>query len=120
MAEAFFNSIAKGRARGLSAGTQPADHLNPAVVEAMREVGIDISNQKPKLLTPQILDQADKVITMGCGESAVCPATFTETEDWGLEDPAGQPIEKVRRIRDEISARIERLLEKLTRKERMV
>jgi len=112
MAQAFFNHLAGGKAVAISAGTQPAAHLNPTVVEAMREVGIDISDRSPMLLTPDLLDQADEVIAMGCGESVVCPATMNQGEDWALEDPAAQPIEKVRRIRDEIRDRVEKLLAK--------
>src|SRR3990172_6012458 len=89
MAEALFNRLAGGRAIALSAGTQPGDKVNPVVVEAMREVGIDISGSMPKALTPEMAEQADRIITMGCGADAeaVCPASFIETEDWALEDP---------------------------------
>ena len=113
MAEAFFNRIAKGKAQAYSAGTQPADEVNPAVVEAMREVGIDISGNKPKLLTGDMVEQADLVVTMGCGVEGVCPATFVETQDWELEDPEGKPLPEVRRIRDEIKARVVDLVNKL-------
>jgi len=106
MAEAFFNRYARGKARALSAGTQPADEVNPVVVEAMREVGIDINGNKPKLLTRDMLEQADMVVTMGCGVEGVCPATFVETKEWELEDPRGKPLTEVRRIRDEIKARV--------------
>jgi len=110
IAEAFFNQLAKGKAQAYSAGTQPADNVNPVVVDAMREVGIDISNNIPKALTPEMMEQADRIVTMGCGAEGVCPATFVETEDWGLEDPKGKPIEKVREIREEIRDRIVRML----------
>ena len=112
MAEAFFNQMAKGKARGLSAGTQPADRVNPVVVEAMREVGIDISGNEPKALTVDIVEKADRMITMGCGAEAeaVCTASFIETEDWALEDPKGRSLEQVRKIRDEIKERVIRLL----------
>jgi arsenate reductase len=113
MAEAFFNRMAKGKAKGLSAGTQPADKINPMVVEVMDEVGLDISRRKPKRLTFRMLDSADRVITMGCGVEGLCPASFVPTEDWQIEDPAGKPLERVRRIRDEIRARVEQLLEEL-------
>ncbi|MBI2836168.1 MAG: arsenate reductase ArsC [Chloroflexi bacterium] len=115
MAEALFNRLAAGRAIALSAGTQPGDSVNPVVVEAMREVGIDISGSLPKALTPEMMEQADRIITMGCGTDAeaVCPASFIETEDWALEDPHGKPLEQVRAIRDEISARVEKLIEQL-------
>ena len=110
MAEAFFNRIVEGKAKGFSAGTQITKTINPLVVEAMQEVGIDISREKPKMLTLDMMDRADKVITMGCGVEGVCPASFIPTEDWKLEDPAGKPIEIVRRIRDEVKLRVEKLI----------
>jgi len=115
MAEAFFNQIAEGKAQAYSAGTQPADKVNPAVVEAMREVGIDISGNRPKALTMETVEKADRMITMGCGAEAgaVCPASFIETEDWALEDPEGKSLEEVRKIRDEIEKRVIKLLNEL-------
>ena len=110
MAEGFFNHLAGGRARAVSAGTTPADRVQPEAVQVMDEVGIDIGRQRPKLLTPEMIEGAARVITMGCGVEGVCPATFVPTEDWGLDDPQGQPIEKVREIRDEIRRRLEDLL----------
>ena len=104
-----------GKAKAYSAGTQPADELNPVVVEAMREVGIEISGNKPKPLTADMLEQADAVVTMGCGVEGVCPATFVETEEWELEDPKGKPLPEVRRIRDEIKTRVVELLRKIER-----
>ena len=112
MAEAFFSRLADGKARAISAGTRPADAVDPKAIDVMREVGIDISGNKPKALTMEMLEQADRVITMGCGVEGVCPASFVETEDWQLEDPKGKPIEEVRRIRDEIKTKVLRLLEK--------
>jgi protein-tyrosine-phosphatase len=92
-----------------SAGSQPADELNPAVVEAMREVGVDLSKERPKPLTDDAVDAADVVITMGCGDA--CPVfPGKRYEDWELEDPAGKDLDTVRRIRDEIDARIRELL----------
>lgn len=116
MAEAFFNHMAKGKAQAYSAGTQPADRVNTAVVEAMREVGIDISGNKPKALTMDMVKQADKMITMGCGADAeaVCPARFTETEDWAIGDPKDKTLEQVRKIRGEIKERVAKLLNELT------
>jgi arsenate reductase (thioredoxin) len=111
MAEAFFNQLAKGRARAISAGTNPPGAINPTVVQAMREAGIDVAGNSPKILTAEMLAQADRVVTMGCGVEGICPATFVETGDWDLEDPKGQPLEKVRQIRDEIRARVEKMLE---------
>ncbi len=115
MAEAFFNSLANGKARGLSAGTQPGDKVNPIVAEAMKEIGIDIISNKPKALTMEMAEQADRMITMGCGDDAagLCPAKIIETEDWALDDPKGQSLEKVRQIRDEVKARVTRLLGEL-------
>ncbi len=113
MAQAFFNQMAKGKAKSFSAGTQPADKVNPVVVEAMREVGIDISRRKPKMLTLEMLEDVDRVITMGCGVEGVCPASFVPTEDWQLEDPEGKPIEQVRQIRDEVQAKVAGLIKEL-------
>ena len=113
MAEAFFNQLAGEKARAVSAGTKPVGAVDPRTVEVMREVGLDISAAKPKALTMEMLEQADRVITMGCGVEGVCPASFVETEDWQLEDPKGKPIEEVRRIRDEIRARLLKLLDRL-------
>ncbi len=97
MAEAFFNKLAGGKAKAYSAGTQPADKVNPIVVEAMKEVGIDISGNKPKLLSMDMVEKAERMITMGCGAEAeaVCPASFIKTEDWALEDPKGKPLDQV-------------------------
>lgn len=113
MAEAFFNQMAKGRAKGLSAGTRPSDKVNPVVVEAMREVGIDIGRQKPKPLTLEMMERVDRVITMGCGTEGVCPASFVPTEDWQLDDPDGKSIEQVRQIREEVRAKVENLIREL-------
>ena len=115
MAEAFFNRMAKGKGQAFSAGTQPADRVNPVVVKAMKEVGLDIGANKPKALTVEMIEKADKMITMGCGDdaAALCPASFIETEDWALEDPHGKPIEVVRGIRDEVRARVTKLVEEM-------
>ena len=113
MAEAFFNHYAKGKAKAISAGTDPAHSVSRTVVEAMRELGIDISKNKPKALTPEMVDQANLVITMGCSAEAACPTSWVETRDWGLDDPKGQPLEKVREIRDEISVRVKKLLSEM-------
>ena len=112
MAEGFFNHLANGKARAISAGTKPARAVDPKTIEVMREVGIDISAARPKALIMEMLDQASRVVTMGCGAEGVCPASFVETEDWQLEDPKGKPIEEVRRIRDQIRAKVMKLLEK--------
>jgi arsenate reductase len=106
MAEAFFNELAEGRARAISAGTDPADAVDATVVAAMRELGMDISGNRPKALTLAMIEQAHKVVTMGCGVEGICPATFVETEDWELEDPRGKPLKEVREIRDQIRSRV--------------
>lgn len=117
MAEAFFNYLAKGEYKALSAGTNPAASVDPTVLNVMREVGIDISNNLPKALTPEMMDQADRVVTMGCGAEKLCPATWVQTEDWELGDPKGQTIERAREIRDEIKARVLKLLSQIDKHE---
>jgi arsenate reductase len=119
MAEAIFNHMAAGKALALSAGTQPTEKINPVVVVAMREIGIDISASKPKMLTMEMIENADRMITMGCGADAggLCPASFIETEDWALEDPKGKSLEQVRIIRDEIQKRVAALLVQIVKKE---
>jgi protein-tyrosine-phosphatase len=118
MAEAFFNQMAKGKALAISAGTQPGGKVHAVVVEAMQEVGIDISGNKPKILTMEMVDKADKMITMGCGADAggLCPASFIETEDWALDDPKDKPLEQVRAIRDDIKKRVMNLVQKIVPK----
>jgi len=115
MAESFFNKLASGKAQAISAGTQPADSVNPVVVEAMKEVGMDISGNKPRALTMDMVEKANRMITMGCGADAgaVCPASFIETEDWALDDPYNKSIEQVREIRDEIKKRVIVLIEEV-------
>jgi arsenate reductase len=110
MAEAFFNHYAAEKVEALSAGTRPASHIDQTVMKAMREMGIDISSKRPKALTSEMLDSANRVIPMGCGAEGICPATLAPTEDWQLEDPEGQPIDKVRAIRDEIEAKVKKLI----------
>jgi len=109
MAAGFMRELGGERVEVLSAGSAPKDSINPIAVEAMLELGIDIANQKPKILTPEAVQQSDVVITMGCGDA--CPYyPGKRYEDWKLDDPAGQGIEPVRIIRDEIKARVEVLL----------
>ena len=112
MAEAFLNHLANGRAVAKSAGTSPEQGVNPVVVEVMVEAGIDISGVKPKELTTETTEWADRIITMGCSVSEACPMALVD-EDWGLEDPAGQPLEKVGAIRDQVFQRVHRLLSEL-------
>ncbi len=116
MAEAILNKLAAGRAKAISAGTAPAEAVNPLVVAVMHEVGIDISHNKPKALTPAIMEQANRVITMGCAVEEVCPTTSIETEDWKLEDPAGKTGDRVREIREQVHARVMKLLEEIPEK----
>jgi len=108
MAAGLLDQIAGDRVTVRSAGSEPAERLNPKVVEAMREVGVDISKQFPKPLTGAMVKEADVVITMGCGDS--CPIyPGKRYEDWELEDPAGKDLETVRRIRDDIAERVRTL-----------
>jgi len=113
MAAALLNQLAApGQAHGISAGTQPADHVHPVVAEVMREEGVDLEGSRPQLLTPELAAGADLLITMGCGEA--CPVVpGLQREDWPLPDPKGQPIERVREIRDEIRGRVKSLLTSL-------
>jgi protein-tyrosine-phosphatase len=112
MAAGFMNSLGTGRVEVLSAGSAPKDSINPIAVQAMQEVGIDISNNVPKVLTPEAVQESDAVITMGCGDA--CPFyPGKRYEDWVLDDPAGQGIESVRVIRDDIKKRVEQLLSEL-------
>jgi arsenate reductase len=110
MAAAWFNALAdSGKARAVSAGTDPGTRVHPEVLEAMREVGIDLSQQKPQKLDDDLARQAQMLITMGCGEQ--CPfVPGLKRDDWPLEDPKGKPVERVREIRDEVRARVLELL----------
>jgi arsenate reductase len=110
MAAAFFGALADpARARGVSAGTAPAERVHPEVVEAMREVGLDLSRAVPRRLTDELARDAALLVTMGCGEA--CPAVpGLRREDWPVADPKGQPPEAVRRIRDDIRERVRALV----------
>ena len=115
MAEAFLKKLGAGKIVAESAGTEPGAELNPQAVAAMEEIGYDMSSHYPKVMTMEMVDSADRIITMGCGvNSATCPAVFVPSEDWGLEDPKGQPVEKVREIRDQIKAKVENLITELS------
>ncbi|MSO16472.1 MAG: arsenate reductase ArsC [Candidatus Planktophila sp.] len=112
MAAGFMRELGAGRVEVLSAGSAPKDSINPVAVAAMAEIGIDIANNTPKILTPEAVQQSDAVITMGCGDA--CPYyPGKRYEDWVLDDPAGQGIESVRVIRDDIKGRVEKLLTEL-------
>ena len=112
MAAALLQHHALGRVRVFSAGTEPADRVNPAVVEVMDELGIDVSQEIPERLADETVEASDVVVTMGCGDT--CPYyPGTRYEDWPLDDPAGQPVDVVRRIRDQIDTRVRDLLAEL-------
>lgn len=112
MAAAFFNELADpARARAVSAGTAPGEQVHAEVVAAMREAGIDLGEARPRRLTPELAARADLLITMGCGDE--CPwVPGLRRDDWPLDDPKGQPIERVRAIRDDIRARVEALVDR--------
>ena len=112
MAAAFLAYLSQGQVEVRSAGSEPAEQVNPAAVQAMAEVGIDIAAEKPKILTDTAVRESDVVITMGCGDS--CPFyPGKRYEDWVLEDPAGKGVDSVRPIRDEIRSRVENLIGEL-------
>lgn len=112
MAAGWLRHLAHGRVEVRSAGSQPAELVNPVAVAAMTEVGVDIAGEQPKVLTTDAVERADVVVTMGCGDT--CPVyPGKRYEDWELADPAGQPIEVVRGVRDEIRRRVEALLAEL-------
>ena len=112
MAAGLLTQLAGDRIEVRSAGTQPADQINPAAVSAMAEIGIDITATTPKVLTPESVETSDVVITMGCGDT--CPYfPGVSYRDWKLDDPAGQPVEVVRRIRDDIAERVRALIDEL-------
>lgn len=112
IAAAFFNRLVnREKARALSAGTQPGDRVHPEVVTAMNEAGVDLSRATTTRLTPELAQQADMLITMGCGDE--CPyVPGAERDDWPLDDPKGQPIERVRAIRDDVRSRVETLIDR--------
>ncbi|MBP1819145.1 arsenate reductase ArsC [Mycobacterium sp. OAE908] len=112
MALGYFTRLAGDRAVAYSGGSEPADQVNPAAVEAMAEVGIDITGQQPKRWTQEMVEQADVVVSMGCGDA--CPVIpGRRYEDWVLPDPAGRPVDEVRPVRDEIERRVRQLLTEL-------
>ncbi|ASN50781.1 arsenate reductase ArsC [Sinomonas sp. R1AF57] len=112
MAAAYLNRLSAGRVEVRSAGSEPADQVNPAAVEAMLEEGIDIRDEQPKVLTTEAVKASDVVITMGCGDT--CPIfPGKRYEDWELEDPAGKGVDSVRPIRDDIRGRVEALIAEL-------
>jgi len=112
MAEAFFNKLSKTW-KAISAGTKPDDNIHPYTIHVMKEVGVDVSKQKPKLLTREMIEKADRIITMGCGAD-VCPASYLpKVEDWAIEEPYGKPVDKVRDIRDQIKGKVEKMIREI-------
>ena len=112
MSQALFERAAAGKHTALSAGTTPAEHVHPEVVQAMRELDIDLSDRRPQLLTRELAEQADIVVTMGCGDE--CPYVPGKRYiDWDLPDPKGRPLDEVRATRDEIAMRVSDLLAEL-------
>jgi arsenate reductase (thioredoxin) len=112
MSQALFERAAEGRHRALSAGTTPGDRVHPEVVEVMSELGIDLADRIPKALTTELAEQADVVVTMGCGDE--CPYIPGKRYlDWDLDDPKGRPVDEVRATRDEIDRRVRELVEEL-------
>jgi arsenate reductase len=109
MAEGFLDALAGSKVVAKSAGSMPAKRVKPLAVQVMKEVGIDISNKKPKMITAEMVQEADKVILMGCGRNA-CPIVPKEVEDWQIEDPAGKSIEKFREVRDTMREKVENLI----------
>jgi arsenate reductase (thioredoxin) len=111
MAEGFFNKSAPEGYRAVSAGTKSVSQINPVVIDVMKEVGIDISNQKSKEITEDMMRNSFKTVNMGCIDKESCPTLFlSNVLDWNLEDPKGKPIDKVREIRDEVKLRVKELV----------
>lgn len=113
MAAAWFKLLADAnKAKAISAGTQPGERIHLEVLEAMREVGINLAAAKPQLLTSALLEKASCLITMGCGESCPVVPKGIRRDDWPLEDPKGKPVQRVREIRDEVKRRVSALIER--------
>ncbi|MFI5008702.1 MAG: low molecular weight phosphatase family protein [Solirubrobacterales bacterium] len=112
MSQALFEHATDGRHHALSAGTTPAEHVHPEVVEVMRELDIDVADRRPQLLTRKLAEQADVIVTMGCGDE--CPyIPGKRYVDWDLPDPKGRPLDEVRATRDEIGRRVDTLIDEL-------
>ena len=111
MAEAFFKKYAKNQFNVISAGTSPSSHLNPVVVSVMNELGIDLENQKPQLISSSMIENSNKTVNMGCMDKESCPSLFVkDVDDWNIKDPKGKSIEDVRKIRDQIKNDVLNLL----------
>jgi|SRR5215204_347333 protein-tyrosine-phosphatase len=116
MAEGFFRRYAPRGYLTLRAGTKPSGHVNPLAIKVMKEVGIDISNQKSKDITEDMMRNSAKIVNMGCMDNSFCPTLFIPNViDWGIEDPKGKPIEKVRKIRDDIDRKVRLLATELAK-----
>ena len=114
MAEAFFKKYAKNQFHVISAGTSPSSHLNPVVVLVMNELGIDLENQKPQLLSSSMIENSNKTVNMGCMDEESCPSLFVkDVDDWNVDDPKGKSIDDVRKIRDQIKNDVLNLLNSL-------
>jgi arsenate reductase (thioredoxin) len=114
MAEAFFRKYAPEGYESLSAGTKPTSEVNPIAIQALKEVGIDISKHRPKDITEDMLRNSSRIVNMGCMDKDWCPTVFVPNlVDWGIEDPKGKSIEKIREIRDEIEERVKGLIASL-------
>lgn len=114
MAEAFFKKFMPKGFEVISAGTKPSDKVNPIVLQAMNEIGIDMKNQTPKTISQQIISESEKAVNMGCIDQESCPALFLkDVLDWQIPDPKGKPIEQVREIRDQIKSKVMDLIKSL-------
>ena len=121
IAEAFFRKYAPINYEALSAGTEPVGNLNLLAIEAMKEVGIDISNQRPKIITEDMVRQSTARVNMGCIQRESCPTLFIHNvSDWNIEDPKGKPLEKVREIRDVIESRVKELVTGISQTSRQI
>lgn len=116
IAEGFFRKYVTSNYQPISAGTQPIDEINPLAIEVMKEVGIDISTQTPKMISESMINQSTKIVNMGCMDNESCPVLFlNDTIDWAIPDPKGKSIDEVRKIRDQIEAKIIELVKSLER-----
>jgi len=114
MAEGFFRKIAPDGYQGISAGTKPANQINPLAIQVMNEINIDISQHKSKLISSKMIKNSDIVVNMGCMDKESCPALFVEEiDDWGIQDPKEKPIDQVRKIRDSIETKVNKLVSEL-------
>jgi|SRR6185437_519262 len=119
MAEAFFKKYAPGDYDAASAGTKHISEINPTTIKAMSHIGIDISKQKPKELSEDMIRNATKIINMGCMDKGFCPTMFiNKVEDWGIEDPKGKPLDKVEKIRNEIENKVRAMIMELSREDK--